>query len=410
MSEAVANNGGGGQQFGTTSSNFRADMARQDSAASQQPQVPNAGRSMQTPANDNGALQNDPSGNPLADQILADDDGAIPEVEQAQEAYDETEEQPAADPLDEVMFDDGNGKTLKMRDVLESLKNGVVPAELHDKIQLEVDVNGQPRVMSVSELRKGYLREADYTKKAQQVAELRRENEQWTAEFNRRMQMANDDPSGREFQKQMRRMGMGQAFFRAAQQLSVEMDRILKLPPHEQEREWKLKQLEEERAELLERQAMNEESEQAKRKRQAKERLDRTLAEFTPIAFERAGKLARTPYNERVFRANLAALREHPGQEITLDLCTRAAVATMEQLGDEARENQQAIQARLRAAGGSPAQQQMAAAQQAQQQPQQRRLPVRPAAAGAPLGGGSGQQGATRGGSARDFHKTFLKR
>jgi hypothetical protein len=365
-------------------------------AADAQPAQPSAPARQQLSANDNAQGQ-DAS---LAQQVLGDEEQGIPEVDELQQQIEEDEAAPQTDPLDE----DVGG--LKMRDLIESLKQGVIPKELHDKMQFEIDVNGVSRVMTATELGKGYMRQADYTRGKQEVAEGRRENESFTESFNKLMDGARNDPKA--YQKIMRRMGLGQAFFAAAQELATDMDRIMRLPPHEQEREWELRKLREEREELLEKQAMNRETEQAQKKRRMQEKFKREFEEFLPVAFQRAGNLARTAYNEKVYVENLRALKA-PGEPLTLELCTQAAQATIEQLGDEARENQAAIAARAKAsgagAGSSPAAQQIAQVQQAAQQPR-RQLPPRPGAAGAPMSGGA--KGPSQGGGISDF-RNYLK-
>lgn len=80
---------------------------------------------------------------------------------------------------------------------------GDVAAELREDtnvdpfaVTVEFEVDGEMRTQTVGELRDGYLRQADYTKKTQQLADERRAFEQESAAAKKLMDQLREDPAG----------------------------------------------------------------------------------------------------------------------------------------------------------------------------------------------------------------------
>lgn len=352
-------------------------------------------------ANDNGrtaavAPGDDPS---VAEQLMQDDDEGIPGLEEAAEAAEPDDEAPAADPLEEVVHDDGKGNALKMRDLVESLKKGIVPEAMHDKLSFEMSVNGIKRVLTAGELGKGYLRQADYTKKTQEVQEQRRENEGFQRSFDEACTKASKDPTGTELRRMMRRMGLGQALENAAASIAIEYSNMEKMTEGERNAWMKARRLEEEMETLREQQLMTQENSRDKKRREAQAAFQRAYDGLTPTALARAG-LKGTPSETKAYRAALRVLLNEPGAELNLDLCTQAAMTAKDELADQAVAYRAEIEAHGGGAGASPAARQVAAQQQQRQQ--QGLSPRR--AAPAPITGGNVASGAT-GGTPSQFRR-----
>lgn len=355
-------------------------------------------------ANDNGRGQqvapgDDPS---VVQQLLADDDEGIPGLEEAAEAAEPDDSTPPPDPLEEVVHTDDKGAQLKMRDLVESLKKGVVPEALHEKLQFEMTVNGSRMVLSAKELGSGYMRHADYTKKTQAVQETRRENEAFQKSFDGACERAAKDPSGAELRKMMRRMGLGQALENAAASIAIEYANMEKMTPGEREAHQRARMLEEQMETLREQALMNQENERDKKRRQHQEAFQREYGNLTPTALTRAG-LKGTPTERKAYNAALKVLLDEPGARLTLDLCTQAAFSARDELAD------QAVQYRTEVEAATPAQRQLAAQQQQRGAPQpQQGLPVRRVAP-APVTGAAGISGNT-GGTPGQFRKFLAGR
>jgi hypothetical protein len=398
--DAAASGGGGGEP---TIASFGAAMAAQNARPAAPPQ--------QAPANDNarpGRIAA-PDDHPAA--IAADGAEVEPEGFDAidalqQEADAALDEQPVTDPLDEEVqyeVEGGEKRGMKMRDVIASLKEGIVPKELHGSLQFEVTDAGQQRVVSAAEMASGYLRMSHYTKGRQEIASERQEHKEFRDGFNQTMESAKKSPE--DFRRTMRRMGFGEALYQAAALIAQDEHHLSQQPPEVATAIRARRAAEERVAELEERQRMNDETANANKARERQQRARRQVDELRPVAFKRMN-IVDSPTAREYFDRNLRALLGS-GERFSLEVCHSAAQATAEELGELAERHRSAAQP----AGGSPAAQQLAAAQRvgagsqrgAQPQQQQRGpLPARHGAAPAPVGNRAAASG---GGTIKDFEK-----
>lgn len=351
--------------------------------------LPVANAPAAAPANDNSPARqqrqapvvapgDDPS---VAEQLLEGDDEGIDGLGEAAEAAEPDDDAPAVDPLEEAFHTNEKGEVLKMRDLVESLKKGVVPEGLHEHVKFEMTVNGTRMVLSAKELGGGYMRHKDYTQKTQAVQEQRRENEAFQNSFDQSCERAAKDPTGNELRKLLRKMNLGEAAERMAASIAQEYYQMESMTEGERKAHLRARMLEEQLETARERAAMNQETERDKKRRQQQQAFQREYDNLRPTAMQRA-QLKGTPREEKEYRTQLGILLREPGASLTLDLCTQAAQAAREVLMDEAQQYRQETQA----APTSPAAAQVAAQNQARQQPQQGLSPRR--AAPAPMAGG----------------------
>jgi hypothetical protein len=329
----------------------------------------------------------DPS---VAEQLLTDDDEGIDGLGEAAEAAEPDEDAPAVDPLEEVFHTNEKGEVLKMRDLVESLKKGVVPEALHDQVKFEMTVNGTRMVLSAKELGGGYMRHADYTKKTQAVQEQRKENEAFSSAFDASCERAAKDPTGQELRKLMRKMGLGEAAERMAASIANEYYQMESMTEGERKAHLRARAAEEALETAREREAMNSESARDKKRRAQQQAFQREYDNLKPTAMQRA-QLKGTASEVAAYNHALRVLLNEPGATLTLDLCTQAAMAARDELADQATRYRAETQA-----PSSPAAAQVAA--QAQQRQQQQGLSPRRAAP-APVAGGmaNSQTGGTPG-------------
>lgn len=333
----------------------------------------------------------DPS---VAEQLLEGEDEGIEGLGEAADAAEPDDDAPAVDPLEEAFHTNEKGEVLKMRDLVESLKKGVVPEALHDQVKFEMTVNGTRMVLSAKELGGGYMRHADYTKKTQAVQEQRRENEAFANQFDQSCERASKDPTGQELRKLLRKMNLGEALERAAASIATEYHAMESMTPGERQAHLRARMLEEQLETARERAAMNQESERDKKRRAQQQSFQREYENLTPTALQRA-QLKRTPRMEQEYRTQLGILLREPGATLNLDVCTQAAQAAREVLTEQAQLHQQETQAAT-----SPAAAQVAAQAQARQQPQglspRRAAPAPVAGAGMANSNTGGTPGAFR--------------
>jgi hypothetical protein len=139
------------------------DFLEMDSLEDDQPQ--DTGRKRTVDDEDQGESQSE-----------GDEDDDL-EAEEAEHAGEHSDDESEAD------------ETLKLFTVGEDGKREEVDL---DDLEVPVEIDGEDQLLAMGELRKGYLRQADYTRKTQQLRErveegIAEEREQLTADFSERL-------------------------------------------------------------------------------------------------------------------------------------------------------------------------------------------------------------------------------
>lgn len=127
----------------------------------------------------------DTGGKPTVDEDHGDsqsDDDETDDQDLAAEEDDQAEEQ-----SDEESEADGDFKLFTIGE------DGKQEAVDIDDLEIPVEIDGEDQLLAVDELRKGYLRQADYTRKTQAISEkvaeeIETEREKLSADFSERMQ------------------------------------------------------------------------------------------------------------------------------------------------------------------------------------------------------------------------------
>jgi hypothetical protein len=106
-------------------------------------------------------------GQPVAEKPKKQVEASEPSDEEA-DASDEVDETPDEAEADEAEDEDGAAE----EDGSEDEEDDAAP--LPDTAKVTVEIDGKPQEVTVQELKSGYLRQADYTRKTQQLAEQRK--------------------------------------------------------------------------------------------------------------------------------------------------------------------------------------------------------------------------------------------
>lgn len=377
------------QQLGEPYASPAPQQARQQPA--QQPQAGWPGD--MPPASDQPALPDDSTGMLPIDDDQAGMEDALSQQEPPPGTETDEDGNALADPMDE----DVHG--VKARELLEAIKAGKVPGTLDDKLMVEVSPNGEQRVVSLGEVKKGYMRQVDYTRSQQKTAEERRSYEQFQRGWEATLEEWQGDTS--KMRKGMRRFGLGGALYKVAEEIAKEEYALSQLPPELAAERRRVRALEIEAEDRAEQLQELERTKTDQKRRQSQERFNRQMGEFTPLALSRAG-LKDTPGIRQRYIAMLEPLWKANDRRLSMEICEQAAVSAKEAMIDEAKMLQ------LEQQGGS---QMPSAAQAMGLAPQQRQaapqpLPVRRAA---PAPASNAARGPQTGGTLSDF-RAHLRR
>lgn len=313
--------------------------------------------------------------------------------------------EPEPDPLVEEMHGTTAGQ------ILEAIRSGSLPTELLE-LPVTVKIDGREKQVPVSEAVQGYQRQSDYTRKTAEASGKVREAEANVTGMQRMLSGWKADKTGAGLRLGLRRMGMADQFFAAAESLANEMDAIGKLEPgarvHALEAKL-LREKEEDRAWQAERQQKNEQT-FAQRERQAT--VQRTLEEHTPAALAKYG-LKETPNVGKWFAERISMLATDGS--VTPEIIDQAAKETAEELdtlgwgpkADDPPADGDPPGGKPGNAAGSPARQQAAAARAGT--PSRAVAPRGRAASGA-APAGTKVAGRRGGGRTSEFRKSMAKK
>lgn len=197
----AGDSGGGGiePQVEATPENFRSMMA--------DPDFVGFGDDSE-PANDNDkavVAVADAAPDQDVEHDRGDPPGAVDEPEEAE--GDELEEFDADDEGEEVS-DDDELHGLKAKDVLAALKEGKLPPELLEHLQVPVKIRGEESLVSAKEAADGYQRLSDYSRARNEVREQEAELTRAKQAFDGLLDSWTAEDKVEQTVKQMRRLGL----------------------------------------------------------------------------------------------------------------------------------------------------------------------------------------------------------
>ncbi|MEK9722401.1 MAG: hypothetical protein VW405_02800 [Rhodospirillaceae bacterium] len=294
--------------------------------------------------------------------------------------FDEPEEAPEVEPI----------HGLEPQAILDAIKDGNIPEELHDHLMITQTINGEDVQVSLAEARKNGMRLSDYSRSKNELASERQQFDAARDDFAAMVESwkVNEAPNRYRTRMQMERWLGEEVMLEMARDIADEQMQLAEMG--EAGRAAFLK------ARRLERQLADKQAEASRLERQTKDRSDKESQEqFTKrintlrdTAFKAAG-LPVNPQTDQLFRGHLRGL--YKGGEIGADLASEAAAAVLEDWS-KVLESVKSDQAK---AGTSA---QKAAAGKA-------RLAARPAARGGGKPGQAGQASRPRRGGVADFDK-----
>lgn len=106
--------------------------------------------------------------------LFSDEEGGTPVLSEESAPDDADDEDAEAEPeADEQETEVEEVEALGLEDLAETL--GVAPDEVLDRVKIKIKVDGKETEVNLGELRSGYQREADYTRKTQELSARRKE-------------------------------------------------------------------------------------------------------------------------------------------------------------------------------------------------------------------------------------------
>lgn len=215
---------------------------------------------------------------------------------------------------------------------LDMLGEQLVPVPLENGREIEVPLN---------ELRRGFLRQSDYTRKLHAITTIKSRAEHVLhLERSRNAQWQNEDVMIRDIMA----MGLAEAFDRAVVRYATQQVQFRNLPQHEQQRILQNRQLENERAEharqIAEYKAQLQKPDVQQQEAEVTAHFRAQLAQMLPAAFKEFG-IRNYPTAHQKFLANLETL--YQGGPCTVELVRAACSATKEELDDLAWRAQESL-------------------------------------------------------------------
>lgn len=164
-----------------TPANFRETVARNAAKMRAEASAPAPGNGAPAPAKPRApAISHGDGGETVHPDLGSDAEESRPRpllqvlgAEDESEAAPEQEAEIDVEPTDEGDPWEADLHGLKTRDVVEAIKNGEIPAELHEHIQVPVKVNGEERLVPLREAAQGYQRAVDYSRSKWQLQQDR---------------------------------------------------------------------------------------------------------------------------------------------------------------------------------------------------------------------------------------------
>jgi hypothetical protein len=249
-----------------------------------------------------------------------------PDVATEAEAPELGDEEPIDDepaPLDEAAELD------ELRKLKADIDGDHLPETLLDK-QVKVQVNGREMAVTVAEAAQGYMRTVDYSRKLNEVTQIREQGQAMQSGAKLLLQDLNAPES---LLAAAKHLGFKKSLVEAAKIIAKERLALAQLPP--EARQYAL-QLEEERDareyESRERQRLQErlQEREAKEPNEEQVHMRRQLDQLVPRAFAKH-KLGDYPLAQQLFSSNLQNM--WTGQ-VSPEVIDAAARATSEQLAD----------------------------------------------------------------------------
>lgn len=308
---------------------------------------------------------------------------------------------------------DGDYHGMTGREILKAIRDGMLPALLHDKLATEYDINGRQVKLNLHEYPQDRMRQAEFSKRMGELKVNQRKAEDANAratgylENQKKMfEVWRADPV--VARRDLRRLGLGKTIFGIAEMIAKEMVEIEKLPPEARTLAAENKRLKEEREDQKyaeqsrTRRDGNREDEQKHAARQ--QELAGALNHFVPLAFERF-KITSSPAADKYFADAFEVLWDGVDGNLARAV-NDAAKTTKENLEDLAFEHAKTLNGGKGAAKlpatttpAASANERRTPTRQTAEPMSPRRLPAAP-----PKGGSSP---AKKGGTIDDFRKKF---
>lgn len=225
-------------------------------------------------------------------------------------------------------------------------QNGQVPQELLERLSLDVPLNdGRTMRATVGELRRGFMRGVDYTRKTEQIAEVRRQAEGVLQQDRERWDTWGKDPAkmyddleARGFVSLDDIINMRGPVIEIAQYIAEQRKAFLAMSPAEQSAFIREQQAITKQRELDERDRKLQDRDRQHRHRELTAKHARDLGQMVPVAFGKV-KLQDSPLAQRVFKDRLGAIVNslERFQGLTQQMVDDAALQTVDTLRELAR-------------------------------------------------------------------------